>query len=109
MRLRELREETGLIIAELGPEIWTKTALFEMSDWDGQIDHIHLCHVEHFEPTPEMTADQPAAENVHEVRWWPADGIATGGATFAPRNLPELLRRLNADGIPDAPVALAGF
>lgn len=106
---RELREETGLYVDELGPEVWTKTASFEMSDWDGQIDHIHLYRVEHFEPMPELTPEQLAAEHVHDIRWWSADEIASGTATFAPRDLPKLLRRLTADGIPKTPVELSGF
>lgn len=39
---RELCEETGLIVDSLGTEVWTKTALFPMTRWDGQVDHIHL-------------------------------------------------------------------
>lgn len=105
---RELREETGLVIHELGPEIWTKTALFEMTDWDGQVDHIHLCRVEPFEPMPEMTADQLVAENVHEIRWWSRAEIDASTATFAPRALPELLSELRS-GVPGAPIALSGF
>jgi 8-oxo-dGTP pyrophosphatase MutT (NUDIX family) len=45
---RELVEEVGLRLTGLGPEIWTKTALFPMSEWDGQVDHIHLVRVVHF-------------------------------------------------------------
>ncbi len=106
---RELREETGLVVDVLGPEVWTKTAIFEMSDWDGQIDHIHLYRVDHFEPAPEMTPEQLAAEHVHEVRWWSPDEIAAGTARFAPHALAELLGDLRTHGIPETPVELSGF
>ncbi|WP_446666670.1 NUDIX domain-containing protein [Flexivirga sp. B27] len=106
---RELREETGLYVDHLGPELWTKTAHFEMADWDGQVDHIHLHRVEHFDPAPEMSPEQLAAEHVHEVRWWSPDEISSGSATFAPRALAALLRELREHGTPDRPVELSGF
>ena len=38
---RELREEVGLVVTELGDEVWTKSAIFPMVGWDGQVDHIY--------------------------------------------------------------------
>ncbi|PWJ26766.1 8-oxo-dGTP pyrophosphatase MutT (NUDIX family) [Branchiibius hedensis] len=106
---RELREEVGLELAELGPELWTKTAHFPMGQWDGQVDHIHLLRVPHFEPRPGFSEDQLRAEHVHEVRWWSPDEIARSTATFSPRSLPTLLVRLRDEGPPDTPVTLTGF
>jgi 8-oxo-dGTP diphosphatase len=106
---RELREEVGLFVEELGPEVWTKTAAFPMSGWDGQIDHIYRHRVAHFEPEPAMSAEQLKAENVHEIRWWPAEAIRTGDAVFAPRALPNLLPEILAAGAPQQPVPLEGF
>lgn len=106
---RELREEIGLVVDELGPEVWTKTAHFPMDDWDGQVDHIHLYRVAHFDPAPTMTPTELAAENLHEIRWWSPDEIASGTATFAPRALPDLLADLTTNGIPPTPTALRGF
>ena len=89
---RELLEEVGLRPAELGPEVWTKTALFPMPGWDGQVDHIHLVRVPHFTPEPQLTRDQLLAENVREIRWWTRDelfaalaGHAKGGAGLVVR------------------------
>jgi hypothetical protein len=56
-----------------------------------------------------MTREQLAAEHVHDTRWWPVVEINAGTATFSPRNLAELLRQLDTDGIPEAPVQLSGF
>lgn len=106
---RELREETGLIIDELGPEVWTKTAYFPMTNWDGQIDHIHLVRTQRFDPAPEMTVAELAAEGVHEIRWWSPEELASSTATFAPRSLPELIMNLRRDGIPSVPIELTGF
>jgi 8-oxo-dGTP diphosphatase len=106
---RELLEEVGLRLDELGPEVWTKTALFPMPDWDGQVDHIHLVRVPHFVPHPRLSADQLVAENVQEIRWWTLAELAVSRANFAPRALPTLVPRLLRGPIPAEPVALTGF
>lgn len=106
---RELREEVGLAVTELGPEVWTKTAVFPMAGYDGQIDHIHLHRVAHFAPAPALPAERLRSENVHEIRWWPAADIRRGGAVFAPRGLPTLLPPILASGAPPHPITLHGF
>jgi 8-oxo-dGTP pyrophosphatase MutT (NUDIX family) len=106
---RELHEEVGLFVDKIGPEVWTKTAVFPMSGWDGQVDHIHLQRVVHFEPTPAMSDEQLKAENVHDIRWWPAAAIRDGDAVFAPRALPNLLSQILTAGAPVHPVTLEGF
>ncbi|WP_158607454.1 NUDIX hydrolase [Flexivirga caeni] len=106
---RELREEIGLEIGTLGPEVWTLNGVFEMGEWDGQIDHVHLCRTDHFEPSPSFSAAQLKAENVHEIRWWSTEEIESGAATFGPARLPGILRELREGGTPETPVILDGF
>jgi 8-oxo-dGTP diphosphatase len=106
---RELEEEVGLRLDGLGPEIWTKTAVFPMPDWDGQVDHIHLVRVQHFVPRPRLTPEELRAENVHEIRWWTREELAGSSAAFAPRELPTLLDTLVSGGVPSEPVVLTGF
>lgn len=106
---RELLEEVGLPIVDIGPEVWTKTALFPMEHWDGQVDHIHLLRVQHFDPEPRLPAEQLVAEHVHELRWWTPDELVASDETFAPRALPALLMGLLSGGTPAQPLALTGF
>ena len=106
---RELREEVGLDMLGLGPEVWTKTSLFPMTTWDGQVDHIHLQRVAHFDPVPGLSSHELIAEHIHELRWWTLQEFATSEATFAPRGLPTLLEDLLRRGIPDAPLVITGF
>lgn len=106
---RELLEELGFQLTGLGPEIWTKTALFPMTQWDGQIDHIHLVRVKHFVPHPHLTTDQLLAENIHDIRWWTPDELAASDTTFAPRALPKLMGDLLARGFADNPIVVTGF
>ena len=75
---RELREEAGLVIDHLGPEVWTKTALFPMTEWDGQVDHIHLYRTERFLPAPGMSPAQLEAEHIHDISWWSPDELTDG-------------------------------
>lgn len=106
---RELREEIGLDVDALGPEVWTKTALFPMSEWDGQVDHIHLFRTERFTPAPAMSREELASEGVHGIQWWSPEDLRDAGATFAPRRLPGLLDRLRTDGVPATPIEINGF
>jgi len=107
---RELREEVGgPEVRHLGPEVWTKTAIFPMPGWDGQVDHVHLVRVPHFEPAPALSPAELAAEHVHELRWWSADEIFASDATFAPRSMPRLLRALLDGADTTSPVILTGL
>lgn len=106
---RELIEEVGLEIDRLGPKVWTRTAPWSTPGWDGQVDHIHLHRTPHFEPSPAFTAEQLAAENIREIRWWSPDDIAHEDAFFAPRSLPSLTDRLQHEGIPKRPIQVDGL
>ncbi len=106
---RELREELGMVVDSLGSELWTKTARCPMGGWDGQVDHIHLYRTERFEPSPQMSTAQLTAENIHDIRWWSPEELTSSNATFAPRSLPRLLRRLRREGVPAIPIELNGF
>lgn len=111
---RELREEVGLEIDGLGPELWTKTALFSMTGpegekWDGQVDHIHLCRTPRFDPAPMLSSAQLRDEGLQELRWWSPGELAEPGRVFAPRALPRLMAQLRRDGIPERPITIEGF
>jgi Predicted metal-dependent membrane protease len=72
----------GLAITSLGEEVWTKIAIFPMPGWDGQIDHVHLHRVTHFDPEPTLSLEQLTAEHVRELRWWPLDTLLRSDATL---------------------------
>jgi 8-oxo-dGTP diphosphatase len=106
---RELDEELGLLPADVGPHIWTRTHVIPFLDgqWDGQRDHVYLVPTPPFTPTPALTMEQLLAERVHELRWWTAGELAAAGrdgVMFAPRRLPDLVATLLRDGPPGAPI-----
>jgi 8-oxo-dGTP pyrophosphatase MutT (NUDIX family) len=101
---RELAEETGLEVFELGPLVWTRTHLFELGDWDGQVERYYLVRTAPFDPAPELTWEELNAEYVTAVSWWTQEELEAADAHFAPRRLPALVRELADDGPPAAPV-----
>ncbi len=105
--VRELREETGLRDAVIGPHIWTREQhlRFPAGDWDGQREDIHLVLVDpEYEVEPELTWEELRREHVHEVRWWTPDELRNSDAHFIPFDLAELVEDLLADGPPPAPI-----
>jgi len=103
---RELLEETGLGVFDLGQHVWTRTAHGPLGDghWDGEVEHIYLVRTLAFDPAPALGWDRLRAEGVVEVRWWTRSELEMAGTLFAPRRLPVLLRQLLAGGTPDEPI-----
>lgn len=99
---RELREETGLTDAPIGPVIWTRREVFP---WAGrtldQREQVVLVRAPAFEPRPGLGARRLAAEDVHEVRWWTLDELERSEAVFYPTRLAYFVRQLIEGGPPD--------
>jgi 8-oxo-dGTP pyrophosphatase MutT (NUDIX family) len=115
---RELREEVGLQVDDIGQPIWHKEHVFPFGNWDGQRDTYYLIEVQHFDPHPALSMAELRAENVDGLRWWslaelqlaqhaydaaPRDATRL---TFSPRRLGHLLADLVSHGRPREPLAL---
>jgi 8-oxo-dGTP pyrophosphatase MutT (NUDIX family) len=116
---RELREELGLEVTDVGRPIWRKEHVFPMNGgWDGQRDTFYLVEVDVFDPSPTLSVADLLSENVDDVRWWTlaelqsaqaaydADPRDPASLTFSPRRLSHLIRDLLAAGRPTSPIAL---
>jgi 8-oxo-dGTP pyrophosphatase MutT (NUDIX family) len=101
---RELAEEVGLGAFSLGPLIWARTHLFELDEWDGQVERYYLVRTEAFAPAPGLTWTELNAEYVTDLRWWALEELETFPGQFAPRGLPLLVRRLTQQGPPSEPI-----
>jgi ADP-ribose pyrophosphatase YjhB (NUDIX family) len=105
---RELEEEAGLTEFELGPAVWTRLHVipFIGGAWDGQQEQYHLVRTPAFEPHPRLSWEQLNREYVFELRWWTVEELeeAAPETSFAPTQLPELLRMLLRDGPPTEPL-----
>ena len=102
---RELAEECGLRDFVLGPWIWTRAHWFAgMPGWGGQEERLYLVRTPKFEPRPDWSRDELAAEGIGATRWWEPSELEASDELFAPRRLPALLRRLREDGPPPKPI-----
>ena len=103
---RELLEEAGLELEEVGPCIWTRTHVLPLfgGRWDGQVERFFLVEVDAFDPRPRLSRDELLAEWVTDVRWWTPQELDTSPERYAPRALADLLRRLRAEGLPAEPI-----
>jgi 8-oxo-dGTP pyrophosphatase MutT (NUDIX family) len=116
---RELREETGLELDELGTQIWDKNHTWPAGPFSGQHDVFYLIEADAFEPAGTLDAGELRAEHVDQIRWWDwnelqrtaarfqdADPATPGYTVFSPRSIVSLLRDLHAFGRPNEPVIL---
>ncbi|XVV17737.1 NUDIX hydrolase [Actinoplanes sp. CA-131856] len=104
---RELREETGLVIAAADPpHVWHQVVT--AGHTPGIVNDYFLVRTARFEPRGEFTDDQLAAEHIGAFRWWPLAEITayTGPDLFSPRDLATPLTELLTSGVPAAPVTM---
>ncbi len=100
---RELVEEVGLHAFELGPLLWTREHWHvDPRRFGGQRERCYLVRVDAFDIAPTFSADELAAEGVHDARWFTLDEL--DGLTTGPRLLPELMRSILRDGPPAEPL-----
>lgn len=101
--VRELFEETGLVIESVGEPVWTHDFDVEWDSADHSTGHaeFYTLTVDRFEPssthwTPEEHVD------VLEHKWWSVGELETTDEPFEPAELPALIRGLIAgDGFRD--------
>ena len=106
---RELLEEAGIEIADLGPVVLHRIGVrfhfegqdFEQDEWlvigrwpDGRIG-----------PGPQ---DDVEAAPVAAHRWWSVDDLHTSQESIYPRDLPSILDRLLLEGAPSIPWEMVG-
>ncbi len=102
---REIREETGLVLDGIGPQIWWRRHAFSWNgEWLDQHEEFHLVRVEEFAPDTRTNPSAVELMSFLQFRWWTADEIAASDETFVPLTLAEHLRALLTDGPPAEPV-----
>lgn len=92
--IRELREETGLELSDLGEPVWSHDFTVEWNDADHDAGHavFYTAVVDRFEPSTDLWTDEERVD-VLAHRWWSlAELLATDGR-LEPRELIQLVRR----------------
>jgi len=90
--VRELFEETGMVVAEVGEPVWNHDFTVEWNAADHSTGHaeFYVLHTESFEPvntnwTPEEHIDVEAS------RWWSLAELQATSEPFEPAILPQLI------------------
>ncbi|MBX3502939.1 MAG: NUDIX domain-containing protein [Alphaproteobacteria bacterium] len=104
---RELREETGLEVGDVGRHVWISDKELDIAGERVLTRaHVYALRVPAFEPVVRtMTADE--ADAFRGFRWWSIDDIASSRETFIPRDLAGLMRPLLAGDWPTAAIRIA--
>ncbi len=92
--VRELEEETGLVIPDLGEPVWSHDFVVEWDDADHDTGHaeFYTAAVDRFEPSQDQWTDEERVD-VLAHRWWTLDELATTAERVEPDQLVELARR----------------
>jgi 8-oxo-dGTP pyrophosphatase MutT (NUDIX family) len=98
--LRELFEETGLVVESVGEPVWSHDFDVEWDSADHSTGHaeFYTLDVDQFEPsnshwTPEEHVD------VLAHKWWNVGELEGSGEPFEPAELPMLVKRILVRGI----------
>jgi 8-oxo-dGTP diphosphatase len=101
--IRELEEETGVEVSDVGPQIWSR-----------ERDLIHGGELKrHMERYFIAWAKSPHAlrnrtqENIEEIRWWTLNELRASTETFLPEDFVELFASLIVGGVPSVPIDIA--
>ena len=93
--LRELLEETGLVLETVGDPVWTHDFVVEWDAADHDTGHaeFYTAVVDAFEPSDELWTDEERVD-VLAHRWWSLDELGGTDEVFEPAELLDLMRRL---------------
>ncbi|MBA2714358.1 MAG: NUDIX domain-containing protein [Rubrobacteraceae bacterium] len=101
---REIAEETGFELVELGPWVWTREHVFR---FEGRLYRQHeryfVASVPAFDPRPKLLGAEEARV-LDGLRWWTLTELVATPEEFAPADLPALLGRLVEQGPPEHPL-----
>ena len=101
---REVEEETGLSLRELGPWVWSREHIFR---FEGhlyrQVERYFVAAVSTFTPHPTVRGLEESLV-LRDLRWWTLEELDATIEEFAPEALPVLARGLVEHGPPDHPL-----
>ncbi len=89
--IRELHEETGLVLAELGAPVWAQDfdVRWDAADHDTGHAEFYTVVVDAFEPSSTLWTDEERVD-VLAHRWWTRDELATTIELYEPAELLQL-------------------
>ena len=104
---RELAEESGIMLAGLGRELWVRESRFRYKDRDHhRIEHVFLGRTPTTAPQVALKPTENEKAGLIERRWWSADELRQCQDKLLPATLPALLDDLLADRLSRTPLTL---
>lgn len=98
---RELLEEVGRSDLPIGPCIGRRGGTFPIAGrWFTQHERCYLSRCQHFDINEKLVASL-RQEGIRDMRWWSPEQIEAEQIRTGPRQLGDLLRRLERGDLPD--------
>jgi 8-oxo-dGTP pyrophosphatase MutT (NUDIX family) len=92
--VRELFEETGLVIEDPGSPVWNYDFDVEWDDADHDTGHAeyYVVHTKRFDPSDAGWTDSERIDTL-DSRWWSLDELRATTEPFEPAQLPGLVEQ----------------
>jgi 8-oxo-dGTP pyrophosphatase MutT (NUDIX family) len=101
---REIYEETGARVGDLGPVVWERHVKFPFDGrWFEQYESIFVVRTARFEVRPTALTDLELRFTTGS-RWWPLEELSVTGETIYPPGLASLISDWLASGPPPVPL-----
>ena len=105
--LRELWEETGLRLTEVGPLLWTRRGVFTFSGAPTVFaEHFFIARVDSHDVADHINPDELERSSIRGHRWWSHPEIEASSGLFAPKKLGHLLAPVLLGIYPEAPIEI---
>ncbi|WP_410628340.1 NUDIX domain-containing protein [Amycolatopsis sp. cmx-8-4] len=105
---REITEETGLVLDEIGRKLWTRESRFTYRGREHhRLDHVYLARTD--DDIASRTVTRHSANEragLIERRWWPAAAVSECHDKLLPAELPDLLQAPLDGRFPATPLPL---
>ncbi|MGH3901270.1 MAG: NUDIX domain-containing protein [Pseudonocardiaceae bacterium] len=101
---REVAEESGVILPNLGPKLWVRESRFRYKGRDHhRIEHVFLGRTPSTVPQVPLRPSENETAGLIERRWWSAAELRHCPDKLLPENLPDLLDDLLTGRLNGAP------
>jgi 8-oxo-dGTP pyrophosphatase MutT (NUDIX family) len=98
--IRELEEETGIELSEIGPQIWSRERkLMHRGELKRYLEQYFIAWAEPSRPLRNRTS-----EKIEEIRWWTLDELRASTEIFLPEGFVQLVAPVMVGDVPSAPI-----
>jgi 8-oxo-dGTP pyrophosphatase MutT (NUDIX family) len=101
--IRELEEETGIELSEVGPQIWSRERQLLHH---GQLKRYLERYFVAWAKPPRLLRNR-TSEKIEEIRWWTLGELRASTETFLPEGFVELVAPVIVGAFPIAPIDIS--